>query len=341
MNDTNLSARSRTLFALLGAGTIAAAAAGVVVKATPSHAGSTTVTASFTRAGQGLDPGKSDVKVRGITVGTVASVRLQRDGRVAVRLRIDKGVRVARTATAAIEPVSVFGPKDVDLDLGAGELTGPYLADGDRITRTRDPQEISDTAWPAYRLTRAIDPDEVATLLHTFGAGLDGRGPTLNRTLGNLSTVVDGTYANKDVLRSLIDDLTGLSGTLADHGPSLVGAVNGANRLAPVVYDRPDNVARLLDEAGRVAGTVGTTLDGHGRNLARVLDATAGVAGTLNARRNNIPMLIEGLNGFFDLLGKIIRLPGPNGTMVGQVSNTLPLDLCQVLVDVCPKEASR
>ncbi|WP_018658268.1 MlaD family protein [Actinomadura flavalba] len=335
MSDESLSARSRLTFGLAGIGVIAAAATLVALGSTPSHGGSTYYDATFPRAGQGLDPGKSDVKIRGITVGTVDGVRLNRDGRVAVRLRLDEGVRLARTTSATVEPVSVFGPKDIALDLGTGETSGPYLPDGATITRTKGPEDLSDTAWPAYRLTRAINPDEVATLLHTFASGLNGKGPALNRTFRNLSTVVDGTHANRGVLRGLLNDVTGVSGTLAAHGDAFNRTVSDFNRLAPVVYERPDKVSQLLDEGSRLAGTVGGTLNRRGEDIGSLIDGAGGAVAVLAGERRNIPVLIDGLNGFFNLLAAIIRTPGPQGTQLAQALNTLPLDICKTLIDLC------
>ncbi|WP_241683747.1 MlaD family protein [Actinomadura sp. J1-007] len=148
MSEETLSSRSRTIFGVVGAGVIAAAATFVAVGSTPSHAGSTYYTASFGRAGQGLDPGKSDVKIRGITVGGIDTVKLRRDGRVSVRMRVDKGVRIPATTSATIEPVSVFGPKDMALDLGPGELHGPYLPDGGTVAKTKDPRSCPTPPGP-------------------------------------------------------------------------------------------------------------------------------------------------------------------------------------------------
>ncbi|WP_395103405.1 MCE family protein [Actinomadura sp. SCN-SB] len=335
MSDEPLSARSRALFGLLGAGVIAGAAVLVALGSTESHEGSTYLTASFGRAGQGLDPGRSDVKIRGITVGTVDAVTLERTGRVTVRVRMDRGVKVPRSATARIEPVSVFGPKDVDLVPGSGELTGPYLADGGRITRTRDPQDLAETAWPAHELTRAINPDELATILHTFAAGLSGEAPALRRTITNGRQVIDAAHANRAVIQSLIDDIAGVSGTLGSRGGTLNATIRDFNRLAPALNGRPDKVTRLLDESGRLAGTVGDTLEGHGRNLGTVIDTGGRIASVMAGQRHNIPVLIDSLNGFFALLSDTIRIKGPGNTLLGQQVNTLPLDLCFLLYDVC------
>ncbi|MQY06660.1 MCE family protein [Actinomadura macrotermitis] len=341
MSDETLSPRSRTLFGLAGAGVIAAAAAVVAISSTPSHAGSTYLEAAFSRAGQGLDPGKSDVKIRGITVGTVEKIDLRRDGRVDVKLRLDKGVKVAKTATATVEPVSVFGPKDISLDLGAGELSGPYLADGGRIAQTKDPQELSDTAWPTYRLTKAINPDELAGILHTFSAGLNGQGPALRRTLDNGAKVIDATHADRAYLAQILDQAHGLSGTLADRGGTLNGTIRDFNSLAPVVYSRPDKVQQLLAQGSRLADGVGGTLAAHGTNLGRVIDGTGKALTVVAARDEKLPVMIDGLNGFFNLLAGIIRTPGPQGTMLAQALDVFPLDLCQIFVDNCtPKPKS-
>jgi phospholipid/cholesterol/gamma-HCH transport system substrate-binding protein len=313
------------------------AAAGLVAAGTQEDtSGSTYYNASFGRAGQGLDPGKSDVKIRGITVGTVDRIRLDRDGRVTVRLRVEKGVRVPRSTAARIEPVSVFGPKDVLLDLGAGEGTGPYLADGGRIAQTRDPQELSDTAWPAYRLTKAINPDEVTTIIHTFGAGLSGEGPALRRTLDNGAKVIDAAHRNRAVIQQLISDLNGVSGTFAVRGDTITGISRDFNRLSPVVSGRPDKVSQLLDQSSELTGKVGTSLRGHGANLGKLIDDSADLAHVLAVRQRYIPVLLDNLNGFFSLLSQIIRVPGPKGTLLAQAVDTLPLDLCQTFVDVCP-----
>ncbi|TDD84199.1 MlaD family protein [Actinomadura rubrisoli] len=336
MSDESLSPRSRTIFGLVGAGVIAASAVLVAVGSTPSHAGSTYFNASFGRAGQGLDPGKSDVKIRGIAVGTVDGIKLDRTGRVTVRIRVDKGVRVPDTTVATVEPVSVFGPKDLALDLGAHELTGPYLEDGGTVAKTRDPQELSETAWPTYRLTKALDPDEVTTILRTFGAGLSGQGPALRRTVDNGAKVVDATWRDRQAIRSLLYDLNGLSGTLADRGDTWTRFTGDFNRLAAVVNAKPDKIAQLLDRSGELSERVGSTLQRQGANVGTIIDNAGDAAAVVNGQRRNVPILIDSLNGFFALLSRIIRVPGPEGTMIAQVSNTLPLDLCQIFVDVCP-----
>lgn len=340
MMTSDLSARSRLTFAAVGMAVMVGGAAALVAGAVQTHPGATHYSATFGRAGQGLDE-RSKVKIRGIAVGSVSGVGLDDKGRAVVRFEVDHGIKVPRTASAGIEPVSVFGPKDLTLDLGSGEGSGPYLPSGGNIAKTTDPQELSDTAWPAYRLTTAINPEEIATILHTFSEGLNGKGPALRRTIDNAATVVDGAYRNKAALRQALLDIEGLSNTLSTRGDEIVGITRDFNNLSPVLNDRPDKITQLLDGAGRAAATAGDGLQKHGDQAGLVVDTGGNLINVLYRQRRNLPLLLDGLNGFFGGISSIIRVPGPSDTMLAQVINTLPLDLCLTLVDVCPQKGAK
>jgi phospholipid/cholesterol/gamma-HCH transport system substrate-binding protein len=331
MSDEHLSARGRLRYAAVGIAVLAVAAITVVASANPAPGRVHRFTAVFSTAGQGLDPGRSDVKVRGIAVGRVESVRLRRDGRVVVGLRVEAGVTVPATTRAAIEPVSIFGPKDLTLDLGGG----PPLHDGARIARTSDPQELTGITGPAYDLAAAIDPSDVATIMRTLSSGLDGEGPALHRTIGNGAALADAIYAREPEIRRLIADVAGVSGTLATRGGTVTGAAGDFDRLAPVLYGRPDKVSQLLDEAGELSDRVGGTLRAHGVNLGRLADGTANAVQVLAWGQRDLPVLMDALNELFRGLGGLIRVPGPDGTLLARGYDTLSLNLCTTFIDLC------
>src|ERR1051325_2038784 len=84
------------------------------------------LSATFDAAGQGLIQ-KSDVKVRGFTVGEVAGVHL-RQGRAVVTMRIRGGERVPASSSATIRPKTLFGEKFIDVDVGNEQP--PFLRNG-------------------------------------------------------------------------------------------------------------------------------------------------------------------------------------------------------------------
>src|SRR5258706_10402686 len=78
----------------------------------------------FSSAGQGLVVG-SDVKIRGVNVGQVSSIRLDA-GRARVGMQLRKSEKVPATAAASIRAKTLFGEKVVAIDPGAGERAGPF-----------------------------------------------------------------------------------------------------------------------------------------------------------------------------------------------------------------------
>src|SRR2546426_3248056 len=92
------------------------------------------LSATFSAAGQGLLP-NSDVKVHGLNIGQVTSVRLVK-GKARVGMKIDKGEKVPVASSATIRPKTLFGEKFVDIDPGANEARGPFLKTGGVIVNT-------------------------------------------------------------------------------------------------------------------------------------------------------------------------------------------------------------
>jgi phospholipid/cholesterol/gamma-HCH transport system substrate-binding protein len=332
--DQSLTRRSKAIFGAVGAIVIAVGALAAFVGAVQTHPGATYYTASFGRAGQGLDP-HSDVKIRGITVGGVDSVGLDRQGRAKVRIRIDNGIKIPTTAVASIEPVSVFGPKDLVLDLGAGEGAGPYLRDGTAITKTKDPQELADVAYPAYRLTSSIDPQELYTILHTFAEGLDGKGTQLRRTIDNSNTLITMAYNNRAYIQLLLRDFEGLSDTFGPRGDRIVGIARDVNDLSPVLTDRPDKITKLLDGSSRLADTVSRTMERQGDQTATILDDSGKAIHVVFSERGRLPILMDGLIQFFGLIDAIVDREGPKGTLLASQLAYINVAPCDVLVGIC------
>jgi len=136
------------------------------------------LTASFEGAGQNLDD-ESVIKLRGVDVGRVESIDLGDDHRAVVRMHIDPDVEVPETTVAVIRPISIFGPKFIDLVPGRGEGEGPFLADGDEIERTRSSLELGDILGEELGVGQTqparLGPADGETFVGEIDAGETGR----------------------------------------------------------------------------------------------------------------------------------------------------------------------
>ncbi len=336
-SDLSLSRSSRVRFALIGGGMIALAAVAAGVAAVPSDPPSHYYSATFGRAGQGLDL-RSQVKVRGMAVGGVESVSLDSRGRAVVRFRVDEDIKVPVTASVAIEPLSVFGPKDLTLDLGSGEGTGPYLKSEAEITKTTDPAELSDTGRPLAELTEALDPDDVSTVVHTLAQALRGNGEKLRRTTDNTRKVLDQLHGTRRETSRALKDAAALAGVLGDRTGALDQILDGTATLGETLGEDPEAFTSTLDNASVLADVLARTLKENGGDLATLIDKGSLLSGTLYGRQAELVSLIKGLNSLFGGLASIMQLPGPEGTLLGNTNLYISLNLCDELPDLCPAE---
>ena len=268
------------------------------------------VVANFDTAGQSLDT-ESDVKIRGVTVGQVGAIRLGEGGTADVVLRLRDDVEVPASATAVIRPVSIFGPKFVDLVFEPEELDGSLLAEGDEVAATRSATELGDAVGSVYRLIDEVDTMEVATIFETLAEAGDGLAPQLSGILthgGQVVATLDGRAAQLD---QLLVDLAALAETLAPRAPGMVTTAEDLHQVLPVLTDGEagldatlrratalaDDLSGLLErnagaiDAATVGGTAltGFTYERRASLIPAVLGLSATAAGFQAASRGGVP----------------------------------------------------
>ncbi|GAA2847746.1 hypothetical protein GCM10010517_04870 [Streptosporangium fragile] len=299
-----------------------------------SEVNGTRLTAVFDRAGQGMDP-NSPVKIRGVTVGGVTAVTLNRRGQAVVSLYVEPGVKVPDTVTAAIDPTSIFGPKFVDLIPGAGEGTGPYLANGAVITRTEEPVDLSDSLGDAYEGLNAVDPRDVTTIVHTLGRGLDGKGPQLRAILADTGKIVDVAHRRRTEFRRFIGDAGNLSAALADKGDDLVSISADTNVITPDLLKRADKVRALFKEFDDISHLTAHGLRKHRRDLKAAVNAGERAAALLYAELGVAGRGVRGLNQILVVLNDLVSGQGPDGANQIKMEAFVSTDVCELFVGAC------
>jgi phospholipid/cholesterol/gamma-HCH transport system substrate-binding protein len=279
------------------------------------------VVASFEAAGQGL-LSKSDVKIRGVNIGSVKSVRL-RDGRALVRMDIDDDERVPVSSTATIRPKTLFGEKFVDIDPGPDEQRGPFLDDEQEITQTTGGFELEKVLSEAYPIVKAIDPEELATILAELSAAGDDLGPTVNRTIANFTKVAEQQNNRTAELAQFLDDLALLSETLESSSPTLVDTARDLNVALPELNARGPQLATTLDQAARLSADLADLLEANRPFLDKAVTEGGKTIQLLFDERGQIPGLVKGLRYFFEVLGSVGRIELGDGTRMAAVKGIL------------------
>src|SRR4029450_4361189 len=140
-------------------------------------------------------------------VGTVAATRLDDEDRAVVTLHLDPDVQVPASTVAVIRPISIFGPKYIDLVPGSGEHDGPWYEEGDEIEHTRPALELGDIIGEAADLLEAVDPQDMTTILHTFAQGVDGLDTEISDSITHGQTVLQSMIDSTDDRHEMLANL--------------------------------------------------------------------------------------------------------------------------------------
>ena len=265
----------------------------------------------FTAAGQGLQTG-SDVKVHGINIGSVTTVKLI-EGEAQVNMAIHSGQKVPTNASATIRPKTLFGEKFVDIDPGPDEATGPFFKNNGVIKETTGGFELEQVLSDAYPILKAIKPEDITTLLDTLANAGQGLGPEINRQIVAFQQIADINVAHDADTREFLDDLAKLSDNLANSAPNLVAGAQDLNVALPDLNSQAGNLTTVLDQLSRLSSDAADILEANKGFLNKAATEGGKTIQLLYDNRNQLPPLINGLREFFQVLAEGAgTLPDPS-----------------------------
>ncbi|MEV3927114.1 MCE family protein [Actinomadura coerulea] len=310
----------RRLSTPLVAAGLAAVVAAVVLVALRDPGG-TRITVYFQTA-VGVYKG-SDVRVLGVKVGTVDSVRAE-GTRVRTVVTVDRGVDVPAGAKAVAVAPSLVADRYVQLT--PAYTSGPKMAAGAVIPaeRTATPMELDKVYDSIRRLAADLGPQglnrdgALSRLLETGAENLNGNGRdirtttermaqaarTLSGSQNDLFATIRGLQTFTTMLKSgdgqvreAERQLADVSGFLADDREELDAALRAlAEALARVKVFVHDNRRQIAGNVGKLAGitrllvkqrrSLAEALDVQPLNATNILDAYDPATRSLMGRQN-------------------------------------------------------
>ncbi|WP_067472850.1 MCE family protein [Actinomadura hibisca] len=191
-----------------------------------------TVTATFANV-LNLVP-QSAVKVNDVAVGRVTKVSLPPGGWTAeVTMLVNRRIRLPAGSYAHLRQSSLLGEKYIALTAPPGTATATTaaasLGDGARI-----PQE---------RTNRNPEVEEVLGALSLL---LNGGGIAQLRTI--TTELNNALRGNEPQIRSLLERLATLTGSLDANKKGITDALDGLNRLSATLRGRREQIATVLDD---------------------------------------------------------------------------------------------
>jgi virulence factor Mce-like protein len=225
---------------------------------------------------------QSDVKVRGIIVGSVKKVKSLGDGAI-VTLDLDPGKTkmIPDNVSAQILPKTLFGEDYVSLSIP--DNPGPPIKAGDKISQDRSAValESEKVIGDLLPLIAAVKPAELSYTLTAMAQALSGRGTQLGQTLVSfdsyLRTLNGNASPGTTYTKQLANDLAKL-GTLADKlnptVPVLADALDNLQTNAKTLIAQQDEFTNLLATADNTSNIINSFLAQNSARMITVVDTS-------------------------------------------------------------------
>lgn len=267
----------------------------------------------------------SEVAYRGTTVGEVTSVAVDssRD-LVVMTLDVDADQEIPNDSIATISQDTAVPVLKVQL--ASQSDGGPYLGDGAVIPpdRTSIPVPLGTVIANFNTTADTVDPADLQTLSHEFGAGLHGLGPDLQSLVDNFDVLARTVADNQPRVNTLVNNSRSLYDANEHNIQALPEVARTLRQLSDQVRTSDPQIRTLLDRSPSVLDNQILPLIEQSREPFSLLLANSLVSSQIvTARMPAVNALLVALPKGFDALGSIVK------------DGSAQLDLVTTLGPVC------
>lgn len=281
--------------------------------------------AVFADAG-GLSPG-NDVKVSGVTKGTISAVTLNR-GKALVTFTLDGTVALGTQTTAHIRTGTVLGARMMTLEpAGTGNLRP---ADTIPLARTGSPYSLTDAVSDFTSNTADTDTATLTHSLDTLSDTIDRMAPQLGPTFDGLTRLSRTLNSRNESLAALLKNAADVTGILSQRSAQVNTLLLDANALTGVLNQRRHAIVDLLANTSALSQQLSGLVHDNEKDLGPTLQKVNSVTAILEKNRDNIAKALAGLAKYQVTQGESVNNGWYYNAFVG---NLIPSQTIQPFLD--------
>lgn len=236
---------------------------------------------------------QSDVKVRGLIVGSVKSIVATGKGaELTLALNPESAKMIPANVSARFLPKTLFGERFVSLEIPGAPSTA-VLRTGDVIPQdhTSDAVQLGKAIDDLLPVLQAVQPEKLSATLTAISTALHGRGDQFGQTLSQLGTYVGDLNPHLPQLRKNLQELAKFSDNLSASAPDLVQTMDNLATTAKTVLDEQRNLRSLYGEVTGASQTLESFLRANSANLIRLASSSRPTAELLAQYAPEYPCL--------------------------------------------------
>ncbi len=266
-----------------------------------------TYRADFTDA-SGLDT-NVDVRVNGVTVGSVSSIERRDSGGVVVAFTVPKDLDLTTATQARIRYANLTGDRYLEITQGEDAASAQPLKVGATIpeSRTQAALELDDLFAGFDPLMQALAPEEVNELTTNILAVTEGEAGAVESMLANVGSFTSGLAERDELIGSVITNLGTALGTVDARRAEFDRLIVGLDGLTAQLDQDRAAYGQALTQFALLGTDIGDFIENIRPGFATNIDNLATVSERLTAEE---PYLREILAIAPDALNRLGRLGG-------------------------------
>ncbi|MGH3712220.1 MAG: MCE family protein [Micromonosporaceae bacterium] len=247
------------------------------------------VKANFTSSGGVFT--NASVTYRGVPVGRVGKLTPTPNG-IEVELKLDKSFKIPRDLRAITTNRSAIGEQHIDLRPNSDSK--PYLRQGDVIpvSRTGIPLPVEELVINLDKLSRSVNPEDLAVVIDELGKAFEGNEEALERLLDASELILEDATEHLPQTVDLIRDSRTVLETQELSGDAIRRWASGLAKLTRTFRDSDADIRRVLANGPPAAKEVITLVRDMEPNIGHLLGNLISVNGLTMRRIENLEMLL-------------------------------------------------
>lgn len=259
----------------------------------------------------------ADVKLRGINVGRVRSIRSDGGGAI-LELAMDPATldRIPRNVSARLLPKTLFGERYVSLSI-PDDPSGK-LGAGDEITQDRSAEsiEMERVLNNLLPLLQAVQPEKLAEMLNALSLALEGRGKPLGDTLVQVGQYIGELNPQLPEIKNDISRFASVADTYGDSASDFLQALNDFTVTSKTIVQQRDALLTLYNTLGAASTDLTNFLGVNSSTIISLADTSRDTLELMAKYAPEYACLLTAVANFKPRVDKAFGQPGKPGMSV-------------------------
>ncbi|WP_211323343.1 MCE family protein [Amycolatopsis palatopharyngis] len=264
---------------------------------------------------------RSDVKVRGLIVGSVHDISVTPTGaEMSLRLDPASAELIPANVSARLLPKTLFGERFVALQIPESPSPDP-IRDGDVISqdRTSSAIELEQAFETLMPVLQAVQPQKLSSTLTAISTSLQGRGKPFGEMMSELGVYFGDLNPHLPELQHNLQALADFSENFADAAPDLVQMLDNFTVTSRTLVEKRQNLQALYGSLTTASMDLQAFLQANSDNIISLGETSRPTLELLEKYAPEYPCVLRQLSEVLpkidETLGKGTSQPGLHATI--------------------------